>query len=126
MASQSLELSRQTQAGKTPLKWQERFYIKRIGEEDIEISLVERDEILQSLASGDKFIQIGKYTLMVNSIKSIDPKYGKYNIPPCPKEELGYKQGENGNMLSYVSNKSEIDEWHKCFGNQLAEAWQKK
>jgi len=44
-----------------------------------------RDEILKALNDGARFIQIGKYTLMLNSIKSIDPLWGEENIPPRPQ-----------------------------------------
>ena len=83
MGEQTLQLLDQTQTG-IPKEWGERFIIKRIDEDNIEISLAERDEILKALNRGDRFIQIGKYTLMINAIKSIDPKYGAENIPPKP------------------------------------------
>lgn len=71
----------------TPPEWKERFLIKRIGEDNIEITLDERNQILRSFNNGDQYIQIGKYTLMLNSIKSIDPFYEPDNIPPCPKSD---------------------------------------
>lgn len=63
-------------------KWDEKFLIKRIGEENIEITLRQRNDILTALNDGARFVQIGKYTLMINSIKSIDPRYEPDNIPP--------------------------------------------
>ena len=42
-----------------PEEWQEKFLIKRIDEENIEITLAQRNEILESLSKGDRFIQIG-------------------------------------------------------------------
>lgn len=73
-----------------PEAWKEKYLIKRIDEDDIEISLEVRNEILKALQAGTRFIQLGKYTLMLNAIKSIDPKYGARNVPPRPelKEEV--------------------------------------
>ncbi|MCP3681709.1 MAG: hypothetical protein GY861_03375 [bacterium] len=105
-----------------PLKWQERFLIKRIGEEDIEISLIARDEILKALNDGARFIQIGKYTLMLNSIKSIDPLWGKNNIPPRPELKRLYGGVSiDGNVEWSYSEKSqkEVDLWDKFFKGKL-------
>lgn len=85
MEEQTLQSLDQTQTG-IPKEWEERFLIKRIDEDNIEISLLERDEILKALNRGDRFIQVGKYTLMINAIKSIDPKNGSNNIPPRPEK----------------------------------------
>lgn len=49
------------------------FLIKRIDEQPIMISREVRDRILESLARGDRFIQVGEHTIMLNSIKGIDP-----------------------------------------------------
>jgi hypothetical protein len=105
-----------------PSKWQPRYILKRIGDEDIEISQQTRDEILKQLASGGKFAQIGEYTIMLNAIKSIDPKWGKNNVPPRPKEKLDYKQEDGKDTVhSYVINQDELDEWDKWFKNKLSE-----
>ena len=88
MGKQDSGLSLPTPHGitlKDKATWEERFIIKRIDEKDIEITIQERNGILASLSAGDRFVQIGKYTLMLNGIKSIDPKYGNDNIPPKPK-----------------------------------------
>lgn len=92
MDDQKSQLLHQTRTG-LPEELQERFLIKRIEEKDIEISLNERDGILKALNEGQRFIQIGKYTLMLNSIKSIDPKFGKNNTPPRPTEQLELVDG---------------------------------
>jgi hypothetical protein len=102
-----------------PEKWRERFYIKRIGENDIEISLEARDEILKALNAGTRFIQIGKYTLMLNSIKSIDPKWGNKNIPPRPEvrlETFGVSE-KTGQMICADNKKDlkELKEWNEVF-----------
>lgn len=116
MTSQKLSLSQNS----IPEKWRERFYIKRIGEDDIEISLEARDEILKALNAGTRFIQIGKYTLMLNSIKSIDPKWGNKNIPPRPEvrlNRLGISE-ETGQMMceDNPQDKKELEEWESIFG----------
>lgn len=115
MANQISPLSDQTQIG-VPEKWQEHFLIKRIDEEPIEINLSERDVILKNLAQGQRYIQIGKYTLMLNSIKSIDPLYEPDNIPLCPKEKIEVVPVGNGEAKKKVLNQGEIDLWFKLFG----------
>ncbi len=102
----------------TQNSFREKFLIKRIDEHDIEITLEERNAILESLNAGVRFAQIGKYTLMLNAIKSIDPKYGAKNIPPRPTPDVsGYfdekKQIyiETGNI-----NQKELDSWDEKFG----------
>lgn len=102
----------------TPPNLQERFFIKRIDEEDIEISLEERNAILESLNKGVRFVQIGKFTLMLNAIKSIDPKWGAKNIPPIPKEEYGEGKLVDGVMQQKLINKKEIDLWYELFANE--------
>lgn len=115
MENQKLQSSPQIQLGKkVPEKWQERFLIKRIDEEDIEITLIQRDAILRALNEGQRFIQIGKYTLMLNGIKSIDPKWGGKNIPPCPSEEIEIEEID-GKYFQSVKNREEIKLWHELF-----------
>lgn len=120
MVDQKLQSSVPTQTGKIPDKWQEKYLIKRIDEDDIEISVQERNGILQALNSGQRFIQIKKYTLMLNGIKSIDPKWGEKNIPskpekPYPKIKTIYEKLQNGNhkQIDMVINKDEINRWEK-------------
>lgn len=102
---------------KIPPKWQERFLIKRIGEADIDISLEERNAILRALKSGTRYIQIGKYTIMINSIKSIDPKYGDKNIPPRPKLQVVFKY-EDTVARPVGSNVDEVDEYDAIFNTK--------
>jgi len=102
-----------------PEKWRERFYIKRIGEDDIEITLEARDKILSVLNAGVRFIQIGKYTLMLNSIKSIDPKWGSRNIPPRPnvgKDTFGLNE-ETGQLIcaDREEDLKELEKWKELF-----------
>ncbi len=117
-----------------PLKWQERFIIKRIKEGNILISLEERNAILQEMARGTNFVQVGKYTLMINSIKSIDPYWGPSNIPPRPSErpkKFEHKRTEINGQTVFVRKeteesrkereaiKKEQEEWDKIFGKRL-------
>jgi hypothetical protein len=111
--NQKLGSSLPIQAGKIPAKWQERYIIKRIDEDDIEISLQERNAILQALNEGARFVQLRKYTLMLNGLKSIEPKWGEANIPPRPKKDWRY----DDNADVEVINQKELDEWDSYFGS---------
>lgn len=121
MDNLKLGLSHQTQTGSNKY-FQEKYLIKRIDEHDIEISVDERNEILKALNDGQRFIQVKKYTLMLNSIKSIDPKYGERNIPPKPSPiYIGGTVGEDGIVHQKLANGEEIEEWIKLFGNKYLE-----
>lgn len=103
----------------TPAKYEESFLLKRIDENDIEISLRTRNEVIKALATNTRYIQIGKYTIMVNSIKSIDPVYGMKNIPPRPKELLEATFDKEKNTASTtVINQDEIDKWDAQFSKK--------
>ena len=54
---------------------EETLLIKRFDEKNIQITIKQRNLILEALNRGDRFIQVGKYTLMINAIKSIDPEF---------------------------------------------------
>lgn len=116
MVNQKLQSSDQTQLG-IPEEWKEKFVIKRIEEKDIEITLEEQRAILVALNQGQKYIQLGKYTLMLNSIKSIDPVYEPDNIPPKPKEKTDGKL-VNNIWVEHVTNQDEIDLWERLFGEK--------
>lgn len=60
------------------------YVIKRIDEDDILIDRETRDKMLQAMASGTRFVQVREYTLMINSIKSIEPRWGEPNVAPEP------------------------------------------
>lgn len=114
-----------------PPKWAPKYIIKRIGDEDIIIPQSTRDVIIQALQHDLKFVQVGEYTLMLNGIKSIDPFWGKDNIPPRPAEKISMKIIEGTQTFSQqVENKDEIAEWEKLFGEQSKklsiEAWSEK
>ena len=97
-----------------PEEWKERFIIKRIDEEDITITIEERNNILESLNKGTRFVQIGKYTLMLNAIKSIDPLFEPDNIPPRPKEQIETKFGDDG-IETKLLNQDKINLWDKLY-----------
>jgi hypothetical protein len=111
-----------------PSKWQPRYTLKRIKDEDIEISQQTRDEILRQLAGNGKYVQIGEYTIMLNAIKSIDPKWGKNNVPPKPKPIYEYTErpDKDNTVSSVVTNQGELDEWDKWFKDKLATTWEEK
>lgn len=97
---------------KRPEKFEERFLLKRIGEEDIEITLAQRNALIEALGSSSRFIQINKHTIMVNAIKSIDPLWGEENIPPRPRPKDYYLEEYNRDP----ENDTEGREWDKVFG----------
>jgi len=114
-----------------PSKWQEKFVLKRIKEENMYISLETRNAILAAMERGQNFVQVGKYTLMINSISSIEPVWGPSNIPPCPKKQFNYRQIESNGQTIVVEeeteeSKKERELWSRCFperkeGQYLAE-----
>lgn len=114
MENQKSQLSPQTQLGNIPAKWKEKFVLKRIDEEDIVLSLEERNGILQSLNKGDRFVQIRKHTLMLNSIKSIDPYWGERNVPPRPLPSDHRLEPVNRNPENDIEGR----EWDKYFGKE--------
>lgn len=104
-----------------PPEWQEKYLLKRIGEPDIVLSLDQRDAILKALLGSARFIQVDKYTIMVNSIKSIDPMYGPKNIPKRPEEQyvIGKWNEGRGNVITKtITNQAELDLWDKLFAEQ--------
>lgn len=104
-----------------PPKWQEKYILKRIDEEDMEISLDTRNAIIESMKKGSSFIQLGKSTIMVKTIRSIEPKWGEANIPPRPREQLEIvsTDEQTATARTRVVNQNEIDEWDKIFKDQL-------
>lgn len=49
------------------------YRIYRVKLNSIEISQQTRDELLRSMDQGKTYVQIGDYTIMINSIASIEP-----------------------------------------------------
>lgn len=115
------ELEKRESPLSIPPEWRERFLIKRIKEEDIEITLEQRNTILECLNRGDQFIQIGKYTLMLNSIKSIDPYYEPDNIPPCPPQEKKVVIESGSAQIEYIDTPLR-KKWIELFGKRLLES----
>ncbi len=87
MTNQKLSLLNEAQKIETSRNPSKRYLIKRIDEDSIEISEQQRDYILGALQGGVRFVQIGDHTLMLNAIKSIDPKKGK-QYPQLSEEAL--------------------------------------
>lgn len=73
MLDLTLHSSTQSNEGK-------KFLIKRIDENDIEITNEERMVILKALHANVRFVQVRDYTLMLNAIKSIEPKPREYVV----------------------------------------------
>jgi hypothetical protein len=127
MENQKLHLSTEIRQQDLPEEFQSKFYIKRIDETDIEINLSQRNKILEALNAGQRFIQIGQYTLMLNSIKSIDPRYQPDNIPPEPYRYASHHEFDQENKVYYEVQGEEREEyvlWQKLFGSkkELTEA----
>lgn len=49
------------------------YQINRVKQSSIYVSEDARNKVLDSLSSGKMFVQIGKYTVMLNTISSIEP-----------------------------------------------------
>ena len=98
-----------------PSKWKPKYILKRIGEENIYISQLTRDGMLNQLAEGKKYVQIGEFTIMLNAIKSIDPLWQPNNTPPRPKPMFDVQM--NGDQATKLqTNQEELKEWEKLFG----------
>lgn len=106
-----------------PENFRPKYILKRIAGEDIEIDIETRDKILSAMSRSVRFVQIKEFTIMVNSINSIDPKWGNDNIPPKPKpiwrEEFNQERGVY--VVKGASNAEEINEWERCFGNKVTD-----
>lgn len=103
-----------------PSKWEERFILKRYDLDDIEISLSTRDILLKAMDDDVRRFQIGKTTVIIGSIKAIEPKWGKDNIPPRPKPKHEYEAKPDGMMYEKTTNQDELDEWDRLFKDKLA------
>lgn len=80
--------------------WSKNYILKRIDEEDRYISEAERHLILKAMTQGSRFVQIGLYTLMVNTIRSIEPRYSNYSETNHPQ-------------LPYAPSTKELAEWNE-------------
>lgn len=61
-------------------EYEQTYVLRRINLEPINITGKMRDAILQAMAKGSRFAQIGEFTVMLNSISAIEPK--KLKIKP--------------------------------------------
>ena len=98
----------QLESPKLPKNWRECFILKRIGEENLYITEDEKRLIDLALVEGIRFAFIRNHTLMLNTIKGIDPRYGEDNIPP-----RYFVQMDDG--LERSPNASELALWDKLF-----------
>ena len=99
-----------------PEKWQERYLLKRIGDEDLKLTLQQYNGILKALTEGAKFVKVNKHIIMLNAIKSIDPMWGEDNIPPRPNHRTLSAEGTDFKV--YIDD-SEGEEWDSYFKNKL-------
>ena len=53
--------------------YEKNYILHRIKLDPIEVSSRGRDAVLKSLDSGKRFVQLGEYTIMLNTISSIEP-----------------------------------------------------
>lgn len=88
--------------------------VKRIDADDIEVSLEERNALLRVLASGQRYVQIRKFTLMVANIRSIDPKFPPDNIPPRPSK-VTEVEIVDGVAVETVKNQEILELWDSLF-----------
>jgi len=110
------------------LSLEPRYLIKRIDEDDIEIGVKERDLVLKALEINARFVKLGEYVLMLNAIKSIDPKYGPQNIPPRPAPKYlsepssisstGAAYDSSGEKMIPINQKL-IEQWDKLYDSKL-------
>lgn len=61
-------------------EYEQTYLLRRIKLEPISITAKMRDMVLQAMAKGSRFVQIGEFTIMTNTISSIEPK--KLKIRP--------------------------------------------
>lgn len=115
LSDKELLSSHPTQIG-IPSEWQEKYIVKRIDADDIEVSLEERNGLLKVLATGQRYVQIRKFTLMVANIRSIDPKYPPDNIPPRPTRQTEVEIVD-GVAVETVKNQEILELWDSLFTN---------
>lgn len=61
-------------------EYEQTYTLRRINLEPISITGKMRNAILQAMSEGSRFAQIGEFTIMLNSISSIEPR--KLKIKP--------------------------------------------
>jgi len=65
-------------------KYEQNYIVYRVKLNPIEVSEDTRDDILEALNANRSFIQIGKITVMLNSIASIEPMSKKKKPKKLP------------------------------------------
>lgn len=104
-----------------PEKWQKKYYVHVIGmESPILISEETKNNITEIMSRGMKFISLGEFTIMVNSIKMIAPRYEPDNIPPCPHEQYKTVLDEKRDVfVQTLENEEEILLWERLYGKAV-------
>ena len=69
-------------------EFSQNYVVYRIGLKAIEIDQTVRDIMLEFMNQGKKFIQVDDYTIMLNSINSIEP------LPLKKKAKTGHFEGD--------------------------------
>lgn len=118
------DLPEKKQPPELPEEWQPKYVIKRYSDEPIEITPQERDFILLSLNKGDKFIFLRSHdiVLVFASVSAIEPKFGRLNIPPRPKEIREFDGVDiTGEPKYRIVNKKTLELWDRLFGQKSLE-----
>lgn len=89
----------------------DRFILYRIGLDPLEINQNTRNVILKAMSESKRFIQIGNYTIMINSINGIEP------IIDSSKEPL--KLPEKISEKDRLTNIKKMDEVRKKLAEKI-------
>lgn len=96
-------------------EWREKFILKRINADDLTITLEDRNALIGAMNDGGRFVQLGKYTIMVNTISAIEPYFPPFNVPKKPSfTALEIASGGD----SYKEKQKLIEEWEHTFKNK--------
>ena len=100
-----------------PEEWQRKYRLHVINmNEPITITEEQKNTVLQYMSEGKRFIVLGEYTIMTNSIQFISPRYGPDNIPVRPRDEMEYLvSGEKTNV-----NEKKQKVWDRFFSRLLS------
>ena len=105
---------------KMPESWEPKFFIHVIGfDKPILITEDQRKGIVGVIESGKKFVQIGQFTIMVNSIKMIILRYPPENIPPVPQIEYKGEIKNNLWVQEPIPESVELQKkWRELYGEK--------
>lgn len=110
MDNQKLDISKNNLPNKE--KWMKKYYLHVISQEEpILIDEEQMKSIVNFMEQGKKFVTIGEYVIMVNSIQLIEPRYAPDNIPPRPDDYFD----RDKNMDSININEKQQQEWDSLF-----------